>query len=393
MMKSAQEIEQHLLTILRDNRPGVRVRGCNNHLEAYDKAIQEVILSPLLAEAGKLGLAEPLDDHGHRMPFVSAWNRAVVGKSKSWDCRCLASVFVQAAVKDVPDLFKKIFSEDFDDIDNALLKNLPDILSGAGMQPNTRSSLQSWVNSEHIYVQLDGYKAILTYEDGTALREHDPLIAFMDADTGEDPFQLIGLMSFHSDDVDYDQSQAAWSAWQRAMDKESLLHRNTYDSMMHLMSQSLYSFEKVGLGIVHLRQDESLSVDVGPEGCTVYLGEIDDLRRIYDEGQFIFGARSTFEKILIEGGFTEMDATQYIEKITSGSAAFLADIPEHSKMRFMIDPETLNGFDMPDDDMVADISRDEAIPILAAGTFDMPKMETWRARSARTKEEAQEPGL
>ena len=90
-----EDIEERLLTLLKQNRPGTDVRGTHSHLEVYDRLIQKEILEPLLKERAAAGLVAKIDDLGNDMSFVSAWNRALDGKSMDWDCRQLAQPFVR----------------------------------------------------------------------------------------------------------------------------------------------------------------------------------------------------------------------------------------------------------------------------------------------------------
>lgn len=144
---TAADIEEVLLNILRENRPGKSDdRGCNTHLEIYEREIQTRLLEPLLKARADAGMIGALDDMGHDTHFKACWNRAVAGTPEAWDCRTLAAAYVRAAVKPVPELLLKVYGKDYDAIDAALLSRLPDILTGA-MRPDPVSvmGLSSWV--------------------------------------------------------------------------------------------------------------------------------------------------------------------------------------------------------------------------------------------------------
>jgi hypothetical protein len=392
-MKTAAEFEQDVIQLLKANRPGESYRGCHNHLEVYAHKLQHEILSPLLKEAYEAGRTGPIDDLGHDTAFAAAWNRAIEGKSEDWDCRSLASILIQDACRELghQQLFKELFAGEMDNIDDAIIRNLPEILAGGSMKPGTRDCLRSWVDGDYIYVTLDGYQPILQREDGSPLTAPEPLPGSMDVEMNQDGFELVGLMSFHGPNTEYDESQKAWQAWRDAMDKAELLKHGYYDSMVAMMVRSVKSLSDVGICMLTLRQDEHLSVDISDEGCMIYRGQVDEMDTIVDEGQFLFGGRKRFEQVLVDGGFTAEEASDFIERQATGTDGFIAKIPAGSEMRFAIDPETLYAYDDPDDEGFYDISKEEALPVLAAGTFEMPEMTSWRARKAETA--AQDPEI
>ena len=62
MTPNAADIEEKLLQILKDNRPGKEVRGCNTHLDIYERAVQKEIIEPLFKDLGEQGRIQDIDD-------------------------------------------------------------------------------------------------------------------------------------------------------------------------------------------------------------------------------------------------------------------------------------------------------------------------------------------
>lgn len=391
---TAADIEDQLTAILKQNRPGTQIRGCMGHLEVLSRLVQKEILEPLLKARGDAGLVSPLNDLGHDTSFASSWNRAITGESQDWDCRVLSETFVSAAIADTPRLAEKFNAGDFDDIENALLKNLPTFLT-SGMPPATSRSLMSWVDGSYVRVRVDGMQPVLEDPKGGDLTTARPLAAYKDAGIDEDgtPIAFFGLMAFHADGIDDDESTKAWEAWRTAADNAQLLHRGYYDTMLGLSGRSYLSMKEFGISWQQLRQDESVSVEEGPEGVTIYRGAVKGMKQISDEGQFMAGPRSSFMKLLMEGGFSKAGAGSYLDRLAQSSSAFATTLPAGCNMRVMLDPETLYAFDMDDDDMIYDIDKSEAIPILAAGTFEMPEMISHRERKLNTPTKEDTPCL
>ena len=383
MTPSADEIEEKLLRILKENRPGTKVRGCNNHLDIYERAIQKEILEPLLKDLGEQDLIQEIDDLGHDTHFKTVWNRALRGQSEDWDCRTLSSLFVTAAVRDVPNFFDQVFSSNYDDIDAALIKNLPVVLSGGGMRPYTGAGLKSWVTGEHIDIQMQGLQACFCARDGGEFQPPPELIAYKDLETSKEPIEFYGLMSFHASEVDHETSDMAWSAWRKACDEHKLDRRDQYESVLGLMLMNLGPLQTLGISHMTLRQDESVSVEASPDGFTVYRGEVRGLKRVVDEGQFLCGPRSKFMDFLEAGGFSKAGAGAYLDTLAQSSSGFSALAPAGSNFRFMLDPETLMAFEMEGNEMLYELNKRDALPIVAAGTFEMPEMITHRDREAR----------
>lgn len=383
MTPNAANIEEKLLQILKENRPGKNVRGCANHLEVYDRAIQKEVIEPLFRDLGAQGQIQEIDDLGHDTDFRTVWNRAIRGQCEDWDCRTLASLFVRAAAKDVPDFFQVTFSDKFDPIDAALVKNLPNILSGRGMDPYTGWGLKSWVTGAHIDIKMDGLQAIFCARDGSTLEPPPKYIAYKDCDPSQDPIEIYGLMSFHSDEIDYDTSIKAWQAWSKALEDNELSRRDQYESVAGRMLMNLLPLNEIGISQMMLRQDESVSVEAGPDGVIAYRGEVRGLKRLVDEGQFLCGPRAKFMEILEAGGFSKSGAGAFLDTLAQSSSAFSALAPAGSHFRYMIDPETLLAFDQEGDEVLYDLNKADALPIMAAGIFEMPEMITHRDREAR----------
>jgi len=389
------EIEEALLEILRENRPGKRVRGCSSHLEIYDHEIQNRILSPLFQARGEAGLVGPLEDHGHDTPFTAAWNRAIRGGSRDWDCRSLALPFVRTAIRPVPDLFEKVFADRYDEIDDALLRHLPDILAGPGFRtPSTGSGLRSWVDSGHVWFRFDGMAPIFCEQDGSPLRDPPTLPAYADL-IKEEAARYTGLMSFHGSDVSYEEGQKAWSAWRDAAEAQGLLERGSYESMLGMTLKNLRSRQALGLHWMTLRQDEWVSLERREDGFVAYRGTVEGLEQIVDEGMLLCGETASFLKLLTAGGFSETEAEDYLGRLSESGSAFTAEAPAGSMQRGLVDPEMLIAEDIDDPYEMAHATRvEDAVPIFAVGTFPMPQMRSLReirAAEARTETETPSP--
>jgi hypothetical protein len=383
---SPADIEGTLLEILRENRPGKQVRGCASHLEIYDREVQGRILAPLLRARAEAGLIGPLDDLGHDTPFTAAWNRAIRGESEDWDCRSLALPFVRAAVRSVPDFFEKVFAERFDEIDDALLRHLPDILAGPGLEaPATCEGLKSWVDSGHVWFRFDGMSPSFCEKDGSPLREPPALPAYADRIV-EGPTRYTGLMSFHGSGVTYEEGQKAWTAWREAADAHNLLARGGYDSMLGMTLKHLRSRQAMGIHWMSLRQDEWVSLERREDGFVAYRGTVEGLEQIVDEGMLLVGETGAFLRIFQSGGIEEAEAEDYLRRLAESGSAFTAEVPAGSVERGLVDPELLLGEDIGDPDEMAHATRvEDAVPIFAAGTFPMPLMRSWRERRAAEK--------
>jgi hypothetical protein len=380
------EIEETLLDILRENRPGKQLRGCDSHLEVYDHEVQSRILSPLIQARAEAGLIGPLDDLGHDTPFTAAWNRAIRGESEDWDCRSLTLPFLRAAVRSVPDFFEKVFAERFDEIDEALLRHLPDILAGPGFTaPTTCEGLRSWVDSGHVWFRFDGMTPTLCEKDGSPLREPPALPAYADR-TLEGPTRYTGLMSFHGSGVSYEEGQKAWTAWREAADAHNLLARGGYDSMLGMTLKHLRSRQSMGIHWMTLRQDEWVSLERREDGFVAYRGTVDGLEQIVDEGMLLVGETGAFLRTLQSGGIEAPEAEDYLRRLAESGSAFTAEVPAGSCERGLVDPEMLLAEDIDDPYEMAHATRvEDAVPIFAAGTFPMPEMRSWRERREAEK--------
>lgn len=383
------DIEEKLLEILRKNRPGTDVRGCHSHMEIYDRAVQREILQPLWRARAEAGIIGEIDDDGHDTEFVAAWNRAVRGTSGNWDCRSLTLPFVRAACRDVPDFFEKVFAGDFDAIDDAILRNLPDILAGPGLKsPATCEGLTSWVDGKHLWFCMEGPQIRFCNKLGGALEKalelpaHIEIKAPASAENAETsgPVRYFGMMSFHGKGIPYEEGQKAWQAWRDAADAAEICQRYQAESMLGLAVRTLGSRQKLGFASQSLRQDERVSIEAKPEGFIVYLGSVKGLPDLVDEGQFFCGPRAAFAEMLQGGGFGEDDAESYLDRLIASGSAFGAEVPAGSAERILIDAETLYGFDCEADEMAKSDRPEAALPILAVGTFAMPEMLSHRAR-------------
>lgn len=381
-----EDFEDKILEIMKENRPGGEgIRGCNNHLDVYDYLFHHELIAPLLKQAHDKGLIGPIDDKGHDTEFKTAWNRVIKGEGQTWDCRSIGDIFINACLWNVPDIFTKIFSGQFDEIDQAILSNLPEILSGSGCRPTAGWSTSSWVDGSRISIRLEGLQAYPCDADGSELTAPEffqpsiDISAFPKCDLDE-PAVLQAIMSFHGAGVDYDEGQKAWQAWHDAAETAELLKHGYYDSMLGMVTRNMLSAYRIGVSFQSLRQDESVSFEITPDGMQIFLGRVEGLETISDEGELMIAKEETWIDILTAGGFPEADARDYLQRLSGTSSSFRAPVPADSKMRLMLDPETLYAAHMGDYEMVHGLPRDQALVIFAAGTFEMPEMTSHRER-------------
>ncbi|MFX4299865.1 hypothetical protein [Pseudosulfitobacter pseudonitzschiae] len=383
-----EDLEDQILAILQKNRPGGKgVRGCNNHLDVYDHIFHHELIAPLLKKAHEEGLIGPIDDKGHDTEFKTAWNRVIKGEGHTWDCRSVGDIFVNACIRDVPDVFTKIFSEQYDEIDQAILSNLPRFLTGEVSRPISGWSTSSWVDGSHVYLRLEGLQAYPCGADGGELKDPEFFqpsfnVSAFPKYALDQPAVLQAVMSFHGNGINYDEGQKAWQAWHDAADKAEILKRGYFDSMLGMVTRNILSAHEIGVSFQSLRQDESVSYEITPEGVQIFLGRVDGLETISDEGQLMIAKEKTWVEILTDGGFTDAGARDYLQRLSKTGSSFRAPVPAGSKMRLMLDPETLYAEHMADHDMIYDLPRDQELVICAAGTFDMPEMTSHRQRRA-----------
>lgn len=390
---TAADIEEVLLNILRENRPGKSdERGCNTHLEIYEREIQTRLLEPLLKARADAGMIGALDDLGHDTHFKACWNRAVEGTPEPWDCRTLAAAYVRAAVKPVPELLRKVYGKDYDAIDTALLSRLPDILTGA-MRPDPVSvmGLSSWVEGRPLFAELGAGTPRLCEKGGADLEAapaYKPCLTEAAGGT-----EYLGLMSFQGKGICHDTGIKAWQAFRKAQDSQNNAHVDLYGSMIGRILATLRDRRGLGISSQMLRQDESVSVDIREDGFVVYRGEVRGMKRVVDEGHFLCGPRAAFKKMFLTGGFTPEECDAYITALAKTSSAFLAAVPDGASERIHIDPETLMAFETDPDQMLYDLDPADAVPIFAAGTFPMPEMTTHRERVAAKIEAVSTPEM
>ncbi|NDV50185.1 hypothetical protein [Salipiger sp. PrR003] len=387
-----EEVREIVFNVLSENPHGTRERGCHSHLEVCAYHLQTILFEPLLKARADAGMIEPLDDKGHDTEFTKVWNRALKGESKSWDCRELATLFLQEAIASTfPDDLNWFGAENAVLFDHALLTKLPGYLTGAGMPAATlvglgANGMQSWVEGTQINARMDGYQLVLENMPNGHLKPAMDYRAhyFKDEDIGDEDrsTEMFGLMNFQGDGIEHDEGVKAWQAWRDEADQKGIMHRFFWDSVAGMVTRSLKSKKDMGITWQQLRQDESVSVEAGPEGLVVYGGQVNGLKKLFDEGQFLCGPRDRFVDMLVNGGFSKGDAEHYLDRLVQGCSAFSATVPAGSKLRYNWDPETLYAFDMPDDEMIFDIEKSDALPILAVGTFEMPEMTTHRQRKA-----------
>ncbi|MBW3243277.1 hypothetical protein KUV57_11270 [Epibacterium sp. DP7N7-1] len=381
---SATEIETQMRTIVAESPTEPSLNGCDSPLEVYAYHLQKQIIEPLMAARAAEGLVSPLDDLGHDTAFVQAWNRAVAGQPEEWDCRLLAALFVNTATRNVPDLIEKIVTDDLDTLNEAVVANVAHYLSGKGMPAGSARSLKSWADGTLIQVRMEAFQPILETIKGTPLEAPKSLPASLDAqfDREDTPFEMVGIMSFHARSIDEKTSDAAWEAWRKKARSEGLMADRFWDSRMALMMRTVLSSHKMNISWQQLRSDEAISVSADEQGVMVYRGWVNGLKQIVDEGQFLCGPRSAFIAFLKEGGFSKEGADAYLDALTGTDSGFRVTVPGKSKMRIMTDAETLYGADMDVDETADNIEIEEAIPILAVGSFEMPEMIGHRERLA-----------
>jgi hypothetical protein len=373
------DVEARVMDILRRHRPGFEIRGCNSHMDVLAYAFHHELIAPFLRDQYDKGLLREIDDKGHRAEFTGAWNRVIRGQGKTWDCRSVGDMMVRCSIKDVPDLLQKLIDDEYDEIEQAIISNLPGILSGDASKPKMGWSTRSWVSGEHIAVKFDGLQAIPCNKDGLDLEPPKDLPAFTYTHMfpkweADEAHEIQAIMCFHGNGIDYDESQKAWEAWRAACNEAGTDKRGFYDSMQGLTVRNLLSITKAGVAHLSLRQDERVSFDISEEGLRLFLGSVTGLDTISDEGQLLIPKRDTWEQILTKGGFTPAEAADYLDRLVKANNAVKADIPAGAKSMVMMDPDTLYAEHMDDYDMIVDVPRDEAICIFAAGTFPMPEM-------------------
>ncbi|MEP3667045.1 MAG: hypothetical protein ABJN42_09975 [Roseibium sp.] len=383
-IQTADDIREELKKIFQSDEVRDGVRGCHGTLQVYARLVQKRIVEPMLSERGA---DVTFDDLGHDTPFKSCWNKAVRGESEDWDCRWLAEVFVNSSIENTDDIWNRMKNEGIEEINNDILNNLPDILLGQSDKPLTGAGLRSWVTSELVFIKMNGDRPETCNEFGEPGQPPQLLLGGMIDDIDLKNTEIFGLMSFHGEGIDHDEGQKAWSAWRREMGAQGLDKRGRFDSLYGLAIHTMGSTTKVGVTSMMLRQDENVSVEITEEGVRVYRGQVNGLKNIVDEGEFICGRRQSLSRILVDGGFTAEEAEDYLDRLAATSSAFTAKIPDHSSIMYAIDPETLYAFDMGDDDMVYDIEKEEALPIYLAGNFPMVQMTTHRERQAQSTSE------
>lgn len=393
MFETKADIEQELLKILTENRPGTEVRGCSTPLEVYAHRIQSQIIEPLWRARADAGLIREIEDKGHQLTFTACWNRAVNGASDDWDCRYLANTFLWGALRGVPDLMEKQIAEDYDAIDDAILRNLPEILFGDASLRWSTDALSSWVTGERVRLEMDGFMPHFLDGEDRPLKAPRPYAGEMYlVQVPEKETAFFALMSFHGSGIDYDEGQRAWEIWREATDQIGVNRRGLYDSLYGRMLRTMMTASKLNMTLLDMLQDEAVSYELRPEGVVLYRGCVEGLEHISDEGRIIAGPRSAFLDMLVAGGFEPAAASDYLTRLAASRSALEAQIPEGSSFLSAIDPEMLLRTDAGDDvdtAMCAVQSREEAYPIVAAGCFgrDLPRMPTWREVQQRRSRE------
>jgi len=384
MFETKADIEQALLKILADNRPGTEVRGCVSPLEVYAYQIQSQIIEPLWRARASAGLIDEIEDMGHQLSFTAGWNRAIAGESEDWDCRILANTFLWGALCGVPDMMGKQMAQEYDAIDDAILRNLPEILFGDASTRWSSDALSSWVTGEHVRMEMDGLVPRFFDTKDRALRFPPPYRRHIDlVEMPERETCLYALMSFHGPDIDSDRAQRAWEIWRAATGKTGANKRGIYASLYGRMSRSMKTAYHLSMPVLDLLQDEAVSCEIRPEGAILYRGRVEGLEAISDEGKLVAGPRTAFIKMLVAGGFDRAEADEYLNQLVSARSAFQAPIPKGSSFRFALDPEIHLRRDAGEDweqNLHITQSREEAYPLVVAGCFgpNMPEMPTWR---------------
>lgn len=382
-----EEVREIVFKVLSENPHGTEVSGCFGHFEVCSHLLQRALFEPLLKARADAGMIEPLDDKGHETTFTKAWNRALEGKSETWDCRDLAALFLRTALRgSFPEKSNWLAPENAHIFNDAILSKLPAYLTGAGMPAGTTDGLTSWTDGALLQARMDGHQLVLENHENGTLQPAAKFIAHRSYDAvvgdGRSPVEIFGLMDFQGDGIDHDEGVKAWQAWRDEAERKEVSARIYWESMAGMIVRSMRAKDDMDITWQSLRQDESVSVEAGLEGVVVYRGQVNGLKELVDEGQFLCGPRDRFVDMLVNGGFSKGDAEHYLDRLAQGSSAFSATVPAGSKLRYNWDPETLYAFDMPDDEMICNIEKSDALPILAVGTFEMPEMTTHRQRKA-----------
>lgn len=366
--------------ILAQNRPGTKVRGCHSQMEIYAHRIHHAVVAPLLRELHREGRIGPVEDHGHDLEFTQAWNRLIRGEGGLWDCRSVTQLMLQAATPGVTIEMLMNLEDHIDRIDAAILDNLPTLLAGAKVErPSTTHMMTSWVTGKHVWARFDGLQPELCKKDGTALEPAELSIACMPIELEQDePVEMVGIIGFSASNIDHATSGKASVAFMRA--SLPYCRHDDWDSMAGLVRRQILCQQKLGISWLGLRRDEAVSVEAGPDGFTVYRGSVEGLKSIVDEGQFMIGSRASWMKILEAEGFSKAGAGAWLDQICATDQAFRATVPAGSSARACIDPETQLAFDLGEHETSHSACAAEALPVFAAGTFEMPEMLTHRER-------------
>lgn len=396
--QSPEDVEAELIAALQDCRNNPQDDGTPwgmSDMEGYAKAIQTRILEPLIAQRVAAGMIGPIDDLGHDTAFVAAWNRAVAGKPGQWDHRELATVYLRAARDAVPgevgDLMDAVMNGKMDGVDQALISHLPEIVFGSNPNAWRSPVIFSQYNDLPLKVRFDGLQPVLLNEDGSPLDAPDDLPAYVPLLGREVTNKIFGLIAFHHQSIDSDESTAAWEAWHAEIDRHGVGRRSERYSMMSWAVRNVTKIASMGISEQVLRQDEAVSIDIRDDGVMVYRGAVEGLKVLVDEGQFICGPWEAFADILTRGGFSPEAAESYLTRLAQTDHAFAASLPEGSDARIMIDAETLFAVDHDPDQMVHEDDVERAIVIYAAGTFPMPDMKGHRARAREADAEMPAP--
>jgi len=389
-----QEIRQRLSRILLANPPGkTEVHGCHGQMEIYAHLFHHQVVAPQLIALHDAGLIGAVDDKGHDTEFSRAWNRVITGMGETWDCRSVTDALLKAATVGMTTEWFFSPEPDFDLINKAILDHLPGYLSGEGIEkPVTNRAMRSWMTGDNVWLRMDGYQPALCQRDGSPLQEFALKRGGVVFELpGDQACDIVAIMGFHADGIEYDTSIKAWEAWMGKA--RPLSPEGSWDSVAGLLTRQLSCQTDLGISWLSLRQDEGVSVDAGPEGFTIYRGTVDGMKTIHDEGQLQIGTRNAWMDILVDGGFSKAGAGAFLDGLIQGNGAFSAHVPAGSKAMICIDPETLYAFDMDDSEMCRATSKDDALPIFAAGTFDLPEMMTWRQRRAEALPAVPEEGM
>lgn len=378
--RTAADFDGAIREILAQNRPGAQLRGCHSHMEIYAHRIHHAVVAPLLRELHKEGRIGPVEDHGHDLEFTQAWNRLISGAGEAWDCRSVTQLMLQASTPGVTIGMLMNLEDHIDRIDATILDNLPELLAGARFdRPSTTNMMTSWVTGRHVWARFAGLQPELCEKDGTALEPAELSIGSMPIELEQDqPIEMVGIIGFHASDIDHDTSDNAWVAFMSA--SRPYRRHDDWDSMAGLVRRQILCQEKLGISWLGLKQDEAVSVEAGPDGFTVYRGAVEGLKSIVDEGQFMIGSRTSWMKVLEAGGFSKAGAGAWLDQICATDQAFRATVPAGSSAQACIDPETQLGFDLGEHETSHSACAAEALPIFAAGTFEMPEMLTHRER-------------